>query len=167
MRHTIIGIGPISRIGATVTREIFCGMTIILNGSTPLRRMPRSAASSGVIVQVGSSCSKSFSTTSGHRRHSTSSTSRRSTPSCEISTRAVWSPPISPAKQTVRHRLKRRAVLSRTSLRPRRSRRAASGKPAGDRMRDDGKARCCGRLRPISNARPPSSDHRAATPKAC
>ena len=60
--------------GATVTRVIFCGMTIILNGSTPLRRVPRSAASSGVIAHVGSSCSKSFSTTSGHRRHSTSST---------------------------------------------------------------------------------------------
>jgi hypothetical protein len=38
------------------------------------------------------------------------------------------------AKLTVRHRLKRRAVLSRTSLRPRRNRREASRKPAGDRI---------------------------------
>src|ERR1700693_384527 len=34
----------------------------------------------GLIVQVGSSCSRSLSTTSSHRRRSTSSNSRRSTP---------------------------------------------------------------------------------------
>ena len=53
--HITIGIGPISRNDATVARVIFCGMTIILNGSAPLRRVPRSAASSGVIAHIGSS----------------------------------------------------------------------------------------------------------------
>ena len=75
---------------------------------------------------------KSFSTTSGHCRHSAASNSRRSTPSWDTSTKARWSPPTSPAMDTVRHRLKRCAVLSRTSRKPRRSRRAASVKPDGN-----------------------------------
>jgi len=108
-------------------------MTNILSGSTPLRRLPRSAASLGVIIHIGSSCSRSFSVTSGHRRPSTSCNSGRATPWCEISTRARWSPPIMPAMLTARHRLKCRAARSRTSLIPRRSHLAASDKPAGDR----------------------------------
>ena len=56
--------------------------------STPRRRCPMSVASLDDIATVGSSCSKLFTTTS-HRRRSTSSTSCRSTPSCEISTSAV------------------------------------------------------------------------------
>ena len=126
--------GSTSGAAETVTREIFCGMIRIRSGSTPLLCAPRSAASSGVIAQAGSSCSKSFNTTSGHRRQSTSSNSRRSTPPWEISTRARWSPPTSPAMDTVRHRLKCCAVRSRTSLKPRRSHRIASDKEAGERM---------------------------------
>ncbi len=33
--------------------------------------------------------------------------------------------------------------------------------------RDDGKAQCCGRLRPIPHARPPSAYHGATTPETC
>ena len=54
-------------------------------------------------------------TTSGHRRRSTCSTSRRSTSSCVIITNAVWSPPAMPAKHTSRQDRLCRASRSRTS----------------------------------------------------
>jgi hypothetical protein len=83
------GEGSITVAGATITRWTRCGMTVTRSGSTPRRRLPRSAASPAVISHTGSSCVKSFNTTGGHRRCSTSSTSQRSTPWWTISTRAL------------------------------------------------------------------------------
>jgi hypothetical protein len=125
------------------------GMTTIRSGSTPRRHRPRSAASLGDIATVGSSCSGSLTTTSGQRRRSTVSTSCRSTPSCEISTNAMPSPPAMPAHPTSRQDRLCRAILSRTSRQPRRSRRTASGRPADE---------CIGMMARLDVAA--SADHR-------
>ena len=106
------------------------GMITIRSGSTPRRHRPRSAASSAVIAQAGSSCSKLFTTTSGHRRRSTSCTSRRSIPSCVISHQCHVITACHASEADITPSLLRRAIRSRTSRNPRRSRRTASGRPA-------------------------------------
>ena len=111
------------------------GMTTIRIGSMPRRHCPRAAASSAVIAQVGCSSSMFFNTTSGNRPRSASKTSCRSTPSREITTNAVRSPPTMPVQHTSLHRIPRHAIRSRTSRRPRRSRRTASGRPADESIR--------------------------------
>lgn len=111
------------------------GIITIRSGSTPRQHRPRSAASPGDIATVGSSCSNSFTTTSGHRRRNTSCTSRRSMSWRTPASTRCTSPPAMPAKQTSRHRLLRCASRSRTSRSPRRSHRTASGKLADESIR--------------------------------
>ena len=115
-----------------VTSCSCCGMITTRSGSTPRRHRPSSAASSGNISQVGSSCPRFLISTSGHRRRRTSCTSDRSIPSWETITIALRSPPIIPANRTSRHGFLRRATRSRTSRIARRRCRAALGKPTDE-----------------------------------
>jgi hypothetical protein len=54
--HTRTGIAS---MGEVIGCRLCCGMTTILNGSTPRRLSPRSAASPGNIATAGCSCSNS------------------------------------------------------------------------------------------------------------
>ena len=62
-RQTRTGIGLTTD---EATCRSYWGMMTILNGSTPRRHHPRSAASVGDITQVGSSCCNFFTLASGH-----------------------------------------------------------------------------------------------------
>ena len=124
------GIGR--RRAPTVTRRTRWGMTTIRRGSTPLCRLPSSAAPAAAIAQAASSCCKSFTATSGHRRRSTLSTSRRSSPGRRSSTVSCGRRPSAQQISPCAIDSDVEPVRSWTSLKPRRSRRAVSSKPAGD-----------------------------------
>jgi hypothetical protein len=115
------------------------------------RRGVERCGSSAFIAQVGSTSCNSLDRTLGHRGNRTSSTSRRSIPSCVIITNAVPSPLAMPAQHTScqQDRLCR-AVRSRTSCNPRRSRRAASGDPDEE---------CTGMMQYPTQVRLPSMAH--------
>ena len=125
------GIG--SMTGEVIACRSCWGMTTIRSGSTPRRHRPRSAASPGDIATVGSSCSRLL------HHDIRPSTAQRILDLVPIDSlvrdhhqrRADHRLPC----QRSTHRaidLLRRAIRSRTSRNPRRSRRTASGRPADE-----------------------------------
>ena len=128
----LTGIGSIKGAGATTMRCTFCGITTIRNGSDA------SSATAEISSIIG--CHRPgrllMLQILQHDIRPSSAQHIQHLATIDVLVRdhdqSLVIAAHQPGEGTVRHCLQRRAVRSRTSLKPRRSRRTASDKPAGD-----------------------------------